>query len=1062
PAGVGLLGLTVFPQQVKSEFQRFDSSGALAKSTWNTYTYDALGNITQIFDVGEPDLAADDLTAFTTFTDCTASTWVSLPDSFQIVDTGGTTLRSRHAELLCENGAITKLYEETGSGEALTELSFDDWGSYNHIVYPPNENGQRYTVDYVYDADRHSDIASVTDSYGLQGTATTATYDGLTGQITSQTDANGQVTNYTYDAYGRLASLTGPYEQGSGNASVTFEYFPSAPGYAYALAHNFDVFHPGDTIDTASFMDGIARVTETKQDATLFQAVDQPAMDGMIVSGATEWDALGRAVKQWYPISEPLGAIGVYNYNSATTNPTVVTYDIDDRVINTVNPNNATTSTDYGFGGAAEFTTTMFQAIFTDQLGKTTTTYSDVRGNQLATEVNHQVGNTLETLRTIYQYDPLQQLVGVVDPGGNQTTHEYDLLGRRTATTTPDGGWVTFVYDLASHKISQVTPNLRAAGGEIHYTYDFDRLTGITYSDGTPNVSYTYGGPGAADNGAGRIIHVEDGARVQERTYGKQGQVTQETTTMLVHNLIDATEARLTWTTSFAFDTWGRTKSITYPDGEVVSYDYDSGGLISAMTGEKASLSYPYLLRLEYDEFSAPRFALDGNQVATETRYDPATRRLSRQIIDAPGRRIQDINYTYDLTGNVLSAANNSPTPVSNRMGGTSSQNFVYDDLYRLVSATGTYNYSPNKMRTYAYDLAYDDIGNILHKTQSDTIINNPNKSNPQMKTTYDLGYAYNAAPHQPTQIGTQLYTYDLNGNFTGWADTETGQNRTVTWDAENRVTSVADQGSTTTYAYADDGTLGIQRGPGGEAAFVNKYYTVLNGSIAWKDFYAGDQRIATKKQMPDGEPELMEYFIHKDLLGSTNLVTDPDGLIFEHLEYFPGGETWIEEHSDIFRVPQLYTGSYYDEFRELYNFGARWYEPRQQMFYSPEPALVQNPQEVIGNPAMLPAYTYAQSNPVTLVDREGEQPNVAQNNWTAATPQEWNTTRYKINKILNPEKNKHSARFKAFATFKFPPAVSIKLTKDPATGSYKLKNIKIFGIKTEKIVKAYRSIRKK
>jgi hypothetical protein len=116
----------------------------------------------------------------------------------------------------------------------------------------------------------------------------------------------------------------------------------------------------------------------------------------------------------------------------------------------------------------------------------------------------------------------------------------------------------------------------------------------------------------------------------------------------------------------------------------------------------------------------------------------------------------------------------------------------------------------------------------------------------------------------------------------------------------------------------------------------------------------------------------------------------------------------------------------------------------------------------VIGNPAMLPAYTYAQSNPVTLVDREGEQPVAAQNNWTAAVPQEWNSNRYKIQKILSPEKNKHSARFKKFATFKFPPAVSINLTKDPATGSYKLKNIKIFGIKTEKIVKAYRSIRKK
>ena len=85
-------------------------------------------------------------------------------------------------------------------------------------------------------------------------------------------------------------------------------------------------------------------------------------------------------------------------------------------------------------------------------------------------------------------------------------------------------------------------------------------------------------------------------------------------------------------------------------------------------------------------------------------------------------------------------------------------------------------------------------------------------------------------------------------------------------------------------------------------------------------------------------------------------------------------------------------------------------------------------------------------------------QPVAAQGNWTAAVPQAWNTRKYKLERILSPEKNKHSARFKAFATFKFPPAVSIKLTKDPATGKFVLKNVKIFGIKTAKIAKAFRS----
>ena len=505
---------------------------------------------------------------------------------------------------------------------------------------------------------------------------------------------------------------------------------------------------------------------------------------------------------------------------------------------------------------------------------------------------------------------------------------------------------------------------------------------------------------------------------------------------------------------------WGL-KQVRDISGNTVTYGYYFGGLISSVNGEKAGISYPYLLRKEYDEFSASRFTLDGNQVATQTQYDPATRRLSRQISDAPGWRIQDLNYTYDLTGNVTSAANNSPTPVSSLMGGTSQQTFTYDDLYRLVSATGTYNYSPNKTRNYTYNLTYDDIGNILRKTQADNITSgNPKKPNPQSKTSY------NAAPHQPTQIATHLNTYDPNGNFTGWTDTSSGQNRTVTWDAENRVTSVVDQGSTTTYAYTDDGTLAIQRGPGGEVAFVNRYYTVYNGSAIWKDIYAGDQYIATKMQMPDGQPELKEYFLHTDLLGSTTLATDPTGAIYEHLEYFPSGEIWILESSYVFHVPDTFTGGYYDEFRGVYNFGARWYQPVDQMFYSPELNLVLDPQQVIGDPALLPAYTYAQSNPVTFTDPNGLSIKSVLNGWKTEiskwktdVSKKWDAFPEKIKqeiKNLDPETNAKSARFKDFATYKFPAVVTFKLKRDPS-GKMTLKNVRIFGVKTATFAKKLR-----
>jgi len=1056
PAGVGLLGRSVFPQLVKTE-KDFYNAGAVVKRTWNTFAYDTLGNLTETVDVGEPSLAGDDVIADTTYSDCRTSSWVALPQTFTVKDGSGHVLRHRWADdHLCDNGAVTTLFEDTGSGVAQTNLAFDAWGNYNQIIYPANAAGKRYQVDYIYDADRHTDIARVDDSFGLVGRAT---FDGPTGQVASRIDANGQVTSYTYDAQGRLAAITGPYEQGTGHATVSFAYFPTAPAYAYAVARHYDAFHPNDTIDTVRFLDGIGRETQTKQDATVFRGAAQAAQNIMVVAGAVEFDALGRPVKQWYPVEEPLGTIGTYSTSTDTVAPTLTAWDVQDRVTKVTAPDGSITGTSYGFGGDSLFGATMFQNTRTDALGNFRRSYGDVRDNVLAEEVNHNTGTGVQTLRTSYVYDPLQQLRQVLDPGGNATSHEYDLLGRQTATTTPDGGRVEFRYDLASNVIAKVTPKLRASGGQIGYAYNFNRLTGISYSDGTPNVAYEYGAPGAANNGAGRIVKVTDGARVQTRAYGRQGEVTQETTTMLVHNLNDSIGARLTWTTASDFDTWGRTRTITYPDGEVVTYGYDSGGLLSSVAGNKAGIAYPYIPRQEYDKFLARRYQVTGNNVAQELRYNPATRRLERMIANAPGRAVQDLTYTYDRVGNVLSANNAAPTPASPLLGGTSQQTFAYDDLYQLTSATGTYTFAPGKHRDYTYTMAYDNLGNVVKKSQTDTIFSN-SKGTPQAPTTYTQLYAYKAAAHQPTHIGGKTYTYDVDGNLTGWTDDASGQNRTVTWDAEDRVTSVADQGSTTTYTYDDQGQLALQRGPQGETAFVNRYYTVLNGTVAWKNYWAGAERIATKMQMPDGQPEQMEYFLHKDLQGSTNFITDAGGAVFEYLEYFPSGEQWVFEHSDSFHTSYLYAGGYLDDFRELYNFGARWYAPQEQMMYSPDPLLVQEPAASIADPSLLPAYTYVENNPLRLVDQSGRWPvDVAAAFTTAFANDPKGTTKLVLKALfVDDPKGTAKAAFKAFAKFKIAPLIQINLKQ--TDDGVKLKNVKVLGISNTRIKTIARSLR--
>ncbi len=70
-------------------------------------------------------------------------------------------------------------------------------------------------------------------------------------------------------------------------------------------------------------------------------------------------------------------------------------------------------------------------------------------------------------------------------------------------------------------------------------------------------------------------------------------------------------------------------------------------------------------------------------------------------------------------------------------------------------------------------------------------------------------------------------------------------------------------------------------------------------------------------------------YYYHPDHLGSTGFVTDQDGRLYEHLQYFPFGETWVQQHSNSYRTPYLYTAKELDQETGLYYFGARYYDPR-------------------------------------------------------------------------------------------------------------------------------------
>ena len=162
-------------------------------------------------------------------------------------------------------------------------------------------------------------------------------------------------------------------------------------------------------------------------------------------------------------------------------------------------------------------------------------------------------------------------------------------------------------------------------------------------------------------------------------------------------------------------------------------------------------------------------------------------------------------------------------------------------------------------------------------------------------------------------------------------------------------------------YKYDDAGERVIKRGPQGETAYINQFFTMRNREVGTKHVFAGGTRLVSKlvKQPRDADGDGIEdplpgcanppwgwtngngnpggnsgncpgaggnggantevfekdqYYYHPDHLGSSSYVTDLDGEIFQHLKYFPFGETWVEEHSNTQRTPYLFTSKELDE----------------------------------------------------------------------------------------------------------------------------------------------------
>jgi RHS repeat-associated protein len=222
--------------------------------------------------------------------------------------------------------------------------------------------------------------------------------------------------------------------------------------------------------------------------------------------------------------------------------------------------------------------------------------------------------------------------------------------------------------------------------------------------------------------------------------------------------------------TSFSYWPTGLLKKATLPDGSYLEYTYDAAHRLIGVNdaeGNRVSYTLDAMGNRTAEEVFDPSNAL----TSTRTRVFNTLNRLSQEI-GAAGGAGGTTSFGYDNNGNQTSI--NAP------LGRNTAQS--YDELNRLTSITDP----ASGVTSFGYN-ALDQLISV---------------TDPRNKVT---SYTYNALGDLLTQVspdtGTTSYTYDSAGNVKTKTDAR-GSTVTYSYDALNRVTQAVWPDQTIQYGY--------------------------------------------------------------------------------------------------------------------------------------------------------------------------------------------------------------------------------------------------------------------
>jgi RHS repeat-associated protein len=220
---------------------------------------------------------------------------------------------------------------------------------------------------------------------------------------------------------------------------------------------------------------------------------------------------------------------------------------------------------------------------------------------------------------------------------------------------------------------------------------------------------------------------------------------------------------------------------------------------------------------------------------------------------------------------------------------------------------------------------------------------------------------------------GSETFDYDNNGNLI--TKTVGGNVTNYSWDFNDMLTQITNDGNTYIYRYDGLGSRVARIENGAEKRYVSGLVeTDASGSIT--AYYVYGLGLISKIT-----PSNEVYYYHYDGIGSTIGMSDSLGNMVNKYAYDAFGKVLNEEET--IPNPFKYVGQFgvMDEGNGLLYMRARYYDPEIGRFISKDPIgfvgglNLYGYVDSVGKPYLdINLYTYASNNPVNWIDPEGLQ----------------------------------------------------------------------------------------